>query len=115
MTRAIRKHLGDFVALAALFAIGLAVTGYIVFQQSSRPFIPFIEKSPYKLKAQFSDAQAVVPGQGQTVRVAGVEVGKIAAVEGIWETTRGAPLLRGHASHAPTPFLPAPRLPSDLV
>jgi phospholipid/cholesterol/gamma-HCH transport system substrate-binding protein len=81
VTRAIRKHLGDFVALAALFAIGLAVTGYIVFQQSSRPFIPFIEKSPYKLKAQFSDAQAVVPGQGQTVRVAGVEVGKIASVE----------------------------------
>ncbi|MBV9214362.1 MAG: MCE family protein [Actinobacteria bacterium] len=81
MTRAIRKHLGDFIALAALFAISIAVTAYIVSQQESRPYFPFIEKPPYRIKAQFSDAQAVVPGQGQTVRVAGVEVGKISGVE----------------------------------
>ena len=77
MTRAIRKHLADFIALTVLFAIGIGVTGYIISQQESRPYIPFLEKSPFKLKAEFSDAQAVVPGQGQTVRVAGVEVGKI--------------------------------------
>src|SRR5437763_9208194 len=54
---------------------------YIVSQQASRGTFPFIEKSPFKLKAEFSDAQAVIPGQGQTVRVAGVEVGKIGDVE----------------------------------
>ena len=81
MTRAIRKHLGDFIALAALFIIGIAVVTYIISQQESRPYFPLIESKPYKLKAEFSDAQAVVPGQGQTVRVAGVEVGKISAVE----------------------------------
>lgn len=81
MTRAIRKHLGDFIALAVLFAIGVGVTVYIVSQQESRGYFPLVEKPPFELKAEFSDAQAVIPGQGQTVRVAGVEVGKISAVE----------------------------------
>jgi phospholipid/cholesterol/gamma-HCH transport system substrate-binding protein len=78
---AIRKHLGDFVAIAILFAIGLGVTAYIISQQASRGTFPLIEKSPFELKAEFSDAQAVIPGQGQTIRVAGVEVGKISKVE----------------------------------
>jgi phospholipid/cholesterol/gamma-HCH transport system substrate-binding protein len=78
---AIRKHLGDFIALTVLFAIGVGVTVYIVSQQSSRSYFPLVEKAPFELKAEFSDAQAVIPGQGQTVRVAGVEVGKIAQVE----------------------------------
>jgi phospholipid/cholesterol/gamma-HCH transport system substrate-binding protein len=81
MRTAIRKHLGDFVAIAVLFAIGLGVTAYIISQQASRGTFPLIEKKPFELKAEFSDAQAVIPGQGQTVRVAGVEVGKIAQVE----------------------------------
>jgi phospholipid/cholesterol/gamma-HCH transport system substrate-binding protein len=64
-----------------MFVVAIGVTGYIISQQASRGTFPFIEKSPYELKAQFSDAQAVIPGQGQTVRVAGVEVGKIGTVE----------------------------------
>jgi phospholipid/cholesterol/gamma-HCH transport system substrate-binding protein len=78
---AIRKHLSDFIALAILVAIAIGVTGYILSQQESRGYFPLIEKAPFELKAEFSDAQAVIPGQGQTVRVAGVEVGKIAKVE----------------------------------
>ncbi|MEA2467805.1 MAG: phospholipid/cholesterol/gamma-HCH transport system substrate-binding protein, partial [Thermoleophilaceae bacterium] len=35
----------------------------------------------YKVKAEFSTAQAVVPGQGQTVDIAGVQVGDIDKVE----------------------------------
>ncbi|MEA2396820.1 MAG: phospholipid/cholesterol/gamma-HCH transport system substrate-binding protein, partial [Thermoleophilaceae bacterium] len=81
MILAIRKHLSDFIALAILFAIGVGVTVYIVSQQESRGYFPFVEKPPFELKAEFSDAQAVIPGQGQTVRVAGVEVGKISKVE----------------------------------
>jgi phospholipid/cholesterol/gamma-HCH transport system substrate-binding protein len=81
MRTAIRKHLSDFVAIAVLFAIAIGVTAYVISQQAARPTIPFLEKSPYALKAEFSDAQAVIPGQGQTVRVAGVEVGKIGKVE----------------------------------
>ena len=81
MTRAIKKHIGDFVAIVALVAIALGAAGYIIVNQDARPNIPLLEEKPVKLKAEFSDAQAVTPGQGQSVRVAGVQIGKIAAVE----------------------------------
>ena len=79
--RIIRKHLGDFVAVGVLMLIGVGVGVYIIAQQQSRPYFPFVEDSPYKVKVEFSDAQAVIPGQGQSVRVAGVRVGKIGKVE----------------------------------
>jgi phospholipid/cholesterol/gamma-HCH transport system substrate-binding protein len=78
---AIRKHLGDFVAIAVLFVIALGVGGYIMSQQESRPKIPLLEDKPFKVKLAFSDAQAVIPGQGQAVRVAGVKVGLIKKVQ----------------------------------
>ena len=76
---AIRKHSGDFAALIVLFAIGIAVGGYILSNQRLR--FPLVEEKPLELKAEMSDAQAVIPGQGQTVRVAGVKVGDIGKVE----------------------------------
>ncbi|MEA2472544.1 MAG: phospholipid/cholesterol/gamma-HCH transport system substrate-binding protein [Thermoleophilaceae bacterium] len=79
--RIIRKHLRDFLSVGMLILISLGVAAYIISQQEARPNFPFIEKSPYEVKAEFSDAQAVIPGQGQSVRVAGVEVGKIGKVE----------------------------------
>ena len=80
MTRAIKKHLGDFIALAVLFLIAIGVSGYIIANQDARPRIPLVESKAYTVKAEFSDAQAVTPGQGQSVRVAGVQVGKITKV-----------------------------------
>jgi phospholipid/cholesterol/gamma-HCH transport system substrate-binding protein len=79
--RIIRKHLGDFVAVALLIVVSIGVAAYIVSQQEARPYFPLVEKKPYTMYVEFSDAQAVIPGQGQTVRVAGVEVGKIGKVE----------------------------------
>ena len=81
MTRAIKKHIGDFAAIMALVAIALGAVGYIIVNQDARPNIPLLEDKPVKIKAEFSDAQAVTPGQGQSVRVAGVQVGKIGTVE----------------------------------
>src|SRR3712207_4528413 len=81
MTRVIRKHIRDFLAVGVLALIALGVGAYIIAQQEARPYFPFIESSPYEIKVEFSDAQAVIPGQGQTVRVAGVQVGKIGKVE----------------------------------
>jgi phospholipid/cholesterol/gamma-HCH transport system substrate-binding protein len=78
---AIRKHLGDFTAMLVLMAIALFAAGYIVFHETARGTIPLFESQPFKIKAEFSDAQAVTPGQGQTVRVAGVEVGRIGDVQ----------------------------------
>jgi phospholipid/cholesterol/gamma-HCH transport system substrate-binding protein len=77
---AIRKHLGDFLAVIVLFVIAMGVAGYIVLNQASRPRLPFIDPKPFELKMAFSDAQAVIPGQGQSVRVAGVQIGLITKV-----------------------------------
>jgi phospholipid/cholesterol/gamma-HCH transport system substrate-binding protein len=75
--RAIRKHLRDFAAIVALAAIATAVGGYVLANQRLR--FPW-EGAPFRLKAEFATAQAVTPGQGQTVRVSGVRVGDISKV-----------------------------------
>ncbi len=79
MRRAIRKHLGDFIAIVALFVFAMGVGGYILANQRLR--FPIVEEKPFQLKVELPDAQAVQPGQGQTVRTAGVEIGKIGKVE----------------------------------
>lgn len=79
MGTAIRKHSRDFIAIALLLIVGVAVSYYIVQEQRLR--IPVLEERPFELKAEFETAQAVVPGQGQTLRVAGVKVGDVDDVE----------------------------------
>jgi phospholipid/cholesterol/gamma-HCH transport system substrate-binding protein len=77
--RAIREHLRDFIAIAVLLVVALATTYYIVQEQRLR--IPILEERPFELKAEFSDAGAVVAGQGQTIQVAGVRIGDVQDVE----------------------------------
>jgi phospholipid/cholesterol/gamma-HCH transport system substrate-binding protein len=79
MGTAIRKHLRDFIAVTALLLVALATTWVILQEQRLR--IPVLEERPFELKAEFETAQAVVPGQGQTLRVAGVRVGDVESVE----------------------------------
>jgi phospholipid/cholesterol/gamma-HCH transport system substrate-binding protein len=81
--RAIREHLRDFLAIGALFIAALAVTGLILSQQE-QPYpswIPLLGDDRFELKAELSTAQAVTPGQGQTVNIAGVKAGDISDVE----------------------------------
>ncbi len=79
MREQIRKSLRDFIAVTVLLVIGL-VTTYVIIQEQ-RLRIPVLEEKPFELKAEFETAQAVVPGQGQTIRVAGVRVGDVSDVE----------------------------------
>jgi phospholipid/cholesterol/gamma-HCH transport system substrate-binding protein len=79
MRGAIRKHLADFLAVVALFVFGSGVAAYILAHQRLR--FPLIEDKPFAVKVELADAQAVQPGQGQTIRSAGVEIGKIGEVE----------------------------------
>jgi phospholipid/cholesterol/gamma-HCH transport system substrate-binding protein len=72
---AIRKHLRDFIAIALLLVVSL-VAAYVIVQ-NQRLRIPLLEEKPFELKAEFQTAQAVVPGQGQTLRVAGVKIGDV--------------------------------------
>jgi phospholipid/cholesterol/gamma-HCH transport system substrate-binding protein len=76
--RAIRKHFRDFAAIVVLAAIAAGVGGYVLSNQRLR--FPW-EGSPFRIKAEFATAQAVTPGQGQTVRVSGVRVGDITKVD----------------------------------
>src|SRR3712207_975016 len=83
MRRVIREHLKDFVAVLVLLVAGLAVTGYILSQQQ-QPYpswIPILGDDRFELKAELETAQAVTPGQGQTVNIAGVKAGDISEVE----------------------------------
>ncbi len=79
MMTAIRKRAGDFAAIVALVIIATVVGAYILNEQRLR--FPLVEDKPFQLNAAFSTAQAVTPGQGQTVRVAGVRVGDISKVK----------------------------------
>ena len=79
MKLAIRKHWMDFLAIAGLAILGTAIGIYILGQQNLR--FPLVQETPKQIKIELANAQAVQPGQGQTVRVAGVEVGRIADVE----------------------------------
>jgi phospholipid/cholesterol/gamma-HCH transport system substrate-binding protein len=83
MKRAIRKHLRDFIALTILFVIALAVSGYVLSHQRLYlpAWVPGVGTKFYEVNAEFSTAQAVVPGQGQTVNIAGVSVGDLGQVE----------------------------------
>jgi phospholipid/cholesterol/gamma-HCH transport system substrate-binding protein len=78
MKRAIKSHSGDFAAILVLLILSVAVSGYILHHERLR--FPFFDQSQFQLNAEFSTAQAVTPGQGQTVRVSGVQVGDIGSV-----------------------------------
>jgi phospholipid/cholesterol/gamma-HCH transport system substrate-binding protein len=79
MITAIRKNLADFLAILGVVLLGIGIGAYILSNQRLR--FPLIEEPFYTVKAELPDAQAVTPGQGQTVVVAGVRVGDIGAVE----------------------------------
>ncbi len=83
MKRAIREHLTDFVAIAALTVFALVVTLYILSQQQAPypSWIPVLGDDTFELKAEFESSQAVTPGQGQTVNIAGIKVGDITEVD----------------------------------
>ena len=83
MTRAIRKHFGDFAAIIVLFFIAAGVGGYILSNQRFYlpPDVPVLGTDFFEVKGEFQTAKSVTPGQGQTVTIAGVNVGEIQKVE----------------------------------
>jgi phospholipid/cholesterol/gamma-HCH transport system substrate-binding protein len=74
--RNVARHLRELVAICGFMLIAAVVAAYIMDHQRIRwPW----EKVMH-IEAEFSSAQAVTPGQGQTVNVAGVRVGEIGDV-----------------------------------
>jgi phospholipid/cholesterol/gamma-HCH transport system substrate-binding protein len=76
---AIRKYPREFLAIIGLIVLSAFVAVYILEQQNFR--FPIVESAPKHISIELSNAQAVEPGQGQTVRVAGVQVGRISGVK----------------------------------
>jgi phospholipid/cholesterol/gamma-HCH transport system substrate-binding protein len=80
--KAIRDHARDFAAVIGLVVIAAAITLVILSQQrlSFPAWVPGLGEDRFELKAEFTTAQAVTPGQGQTVNIAGIEVGDVSEV-----------------------------------
>ena len=83
MRRAVREHRTDFIAITLLIAFALAITLFILSrQQAPYPsWIPILGDDTFELKGEFRSSQAVTPGQGQTVDIAGIKVGDITEVD----------------------------------
>jgi phospholipid/cholesterol/gamma-HCH transport system substrate-binding protein len=80
---AIRKHRWDFIAVVAIFVVAMFVGTFILSHQRFYlpHWVPVVGSDFVDYKAEFTTAQSVTPGQGQTVNVAGVPVGEIAKVQ----------------------------------
>jgi phospholipid/cholesterol/gamma-HCH transport system substrate-binding protein len=73
----------DTIAIAVLSLLAIAMTLWIFTQQKAAlpSWAPFVGEDFAPLTAEFTSAQAVTPGQGQAVVIAGIRVGKISSVD----------------------------------
>jgi phospholipid/cholesterol/gamma-HCH transport system substrate-binding protein len=79
----IRRYRSAFLAVVAMIVFAAFVGGYILSHQNLKlpPWVPVLGKSYFTLKGEFQTAQAVAPGQGQAVTIAGAKIGEIASVD----------------------------------
>jgi phospholipid/cholesterol/gamma-HCH transport system substrate-binding protein len=83
LSRQSRGRGKDSIAIALLTLAAIVMTLWIFTQQkASLPsWAPLVGEDFAHLTADFSNAQAVTPGQGQAVVIAGIQVGKISSVD----------------------------------
>ena len=81
MKRAIKAHFSDFIAIAVVVVVALAVLlGILANQKAALPsWVPGFGQEFYSINAEFPTAQAITPGQGQAAVIAGINVGKVGA------------------------------------
>jgi phospholipid/cholesterol/gamma-HCH transport system substrate-binding protein len=79
----IARYRTAFISILAMVVFALFVGGYILSNErlSLPGWVPVIGKEYVTLKAEFRTAQAVTPGQGQSVTIAGAKIGEIASVQ----------------------------------
>jgi phospholipid/cholesterol/gamma-HCH transport system substrate-binding protein len=88
----IERYRTAFVAVVVMIVVAAGVGGYILAHENLKlpGWVPVIGRNFYTLKADFQTAQAVTPGQGQAVTIAGAKIGEIQSVDlndGIAEVT----------------------------
>jgi phospholipid/cholesterol/gamma-HCH transport system substrate-binding protein len=79
----IERYRTAFISVVVLFVLAVAVGGYILAHENLHlpSWVPVLGHDYYDLRAEFQTAQAVTPGQGQAVTIAGAKVGEVASVE----------------------------------
>jgi phospholipid/cholesterol/gamma-HCH transport system substrate-binding protein len=82
LSRQARGHRTDTIAIIVLAFVGIVMMlGIFTQQKASLPsWLPFVGEEFKNISAEFTTAQAVTPGQGQAVDVAGLQIGKVSSV-----------------------------------
>lgn len=83
LSRQARGHRKDTIAIVVLAFAGIVMTlGIFTQQKASLPsWLPVVGEEFEHITAEFSTAQAVTPGQGQSVDIAGIQIGKVTSVD----------------------------------
>ncbi len=78
----IERYRTAFISVVTMIVIAAAVGGYILAHENLKlpGWVPVLGRSYFTLKADFQTAQAVTPGQGQAVTIAGAKIGEIQSV-----------------------------------
>jgi phospholipid/cholesterol/gamma-HCH transport system substrate-binding protein len=81
--RQARGHRKDTIAIFVLAIAGIVMMlGIFTQQKASLPaWLPLVGEEFEHISAEFSTAQAVTPGQGQAVDIAGIQIGKVTSVD----------------------------------
>jgi phospholipid/cholesterol/gamma-HCH transport system substrate-binding protein len=79
----IERYRTAFIAVVTIILFAAGSAGYILAHErlSVPAWVPIVGRESFPLKGEFQTAQAVTPGQGQSVTIAGAKVGEIASVE----------------------------------
>jgi phospholipid/cholesterol/gamma-HCH transport system substrate-binding protein len=79
----IERYRTAFISVVTMIVIAAAVGGYILAHENLKlpGWVPVLGRNFYTLKAEVQTAQALTPGQGQAVTIAGAKVGEIARVD----------------------------------
>lgn len=82
LRKAMKRYGVHMAAVVILVVVSLGIAGYLLSNQRLYlpAWVPVLGTDFYTVEAEFSNAQAVMPGQGQTVNIAGVPVGEIGQV-----------------------------------
>lgn len=83
LSRQVRGRRKDTIAIIVLAIAGIVMMlGIFTQQKAALPgWLPVVGEEFEHITAEFSTAQAVTAGQGQSVNIAGIEIGKVESVE----------------------------------
>ena len=79
----IERYRSAFIAVVTMVAIAAVVGGYVLAHENLKlpSWVPVLGHTYFNLDAEFQTAQAVTPGQGQAVTIAGAKIGEISTVD----------------------------------